>query len=54
MVIESTSKTNVDDLQSFLSNAGAGEVSVQTAEAGWWLGRYDKEQVLLRDVEPVI
>lgn len=45
MVIETTEKTNVDDLQSFLSNAGAVETEVQVAEAGWWLGRYDKDQV---------
>src|SRR5579864_7197266 len=32
MVIECTAKTNVDDLQSFLSNAGAVEVNVQDAE----------------------
>jgi hypothetical protein len=53
MVIECTAKTNVDDLQSFLSNAGAVEVEVQDAEAGWWLGTYDKEQVLLKE-QPVV
>ncbi|OIR05434.1 hypothetical protein GALL_124860 [mine drainage metagenome] len=45
MVIETTEKTNVDDLKAFLSNAGAVETEVQVAEAGWWLGRYDKDQV---------
>lgn len=48
MVLECTSKTNVDDLQNFLVNAGAIDVNVQHAEAGWWLGRYDKDQVLIR------
>ena len=38
MVIECTSKTNVEDLQNFLSNAGAIEVNVQVAEPGWWIG----------------
>ncbi len=45
MVIETTDKTNVDDLKAFLSNAGAVETDVQIAEEGWWLGRYDKDQV---------
>ncbi|HEX3025391.1 MAG TPA: DUF3341 domain-containing protein [Chitinophagaceae bacterium] len=45
MVIETTGKTNVDDLKAFLSNAGAVETDVQIAEEGWWLGRYDKDQV---------
>jgi hypothetical protein len=49
MVIECTAKTNVDDLKSFLSNNGAIEVNVQEAEPGWWFGRYDKEQQLVRD-----
>jgi len=49
MVIETTPKTNVDELRGFLTNAGAVEVSVQYAEPGWWLGTYDKEQQLLKD-----
>jgi hypothetical protein len=53
MVIECTAKTNVDDLQSFLSNAGALNVNVQDVEPGWWLGTYDREQVLLNE-QPVI
>ena len=54
MVIECTAKTNVDDLQNFLAAAGAMEISVQDAETGWWIGRYDKEQVLLRDQQPAV
>jgi hypothetical protein len=53
MVIECTAKTNVDDLQSFLSNAGAVEVNVQDAEPGWWLGTYDRDQALLQE-EPAV
>jgi hypothetical protein len=54
MVIECTSKTNVADLQGFLTNAGAIEVNVQDVEANWWLGTYDKEQTLLKEEQPVI
>lgn len=53
MVIECTSKTNVEDLQGFLSNAGAFDINVQEAETNWWLGTYDKEQVLIKD-EPTV
>ncbi len=53
MVIECTSKTNVEDLQSFLTNAGAVEVNVQIAETGWWIGTYDREQKLL-EADPAI
>jgi hypothetical protein len=55
MAIECTAKTNVDDLKAFLSNNGAIEVNVQEAEPGWWFGRYDKDQQLLKDtyVQPV-
>lgn len=49
MVIEATSKTNVDDLQEFLKNAGAVEVNVQEVESGWWIGRYDRDQQLIKE-----
>jgi hypothetical protein len=51
MVIECTAKTNADDLQAFLKSSGAINTEVQEAEPGWWMGRYDKEQQLLRDSE---
>ena len=54
MVIECTSKTNIDDLQNFLTNAGAVEVNVQEAESGWWIGTYDREQKLLNEEQAVI
>ena len=44
MVIECTAKTNEADLSSFLGAAGAKEISVQEAETGWWLGRYDHDK----------
>ena len=49
MVIECTAKTNELELRNFLLNNGAIEVNVQEAEAGWWFGRYDKDQQLIRD-----
>ena len=45
MVIECTDKTNTDDLKSFLTNAGAVETDLQIAEADWWVGSYDKDEV---------
>ncbi len=42
MVIECTAKTNVADLQGFLTSVGALDVNVQDAETGWWLGSYSK------------
>jgi len=53
MVIECTSKTNVEDLQNFLTNAGAVEVNVQLAETGWWLGTYDRQQKLF-ETDPAL
>jgi hypothetical protein len=46
MVIETTSRTNVDDLMGFMNSTGAIEVNNQVAESGWWFGRYDREQNL--------
>jgi hypothetical protein len=45
MVIETTSRTNVDDLKGFLSSNGALEAYEEVAEDGWWLGRYDKNEI---------
>ena len=47
MVIECTPKTNEEEATAFLASLGAKEISVQDAETGWWLGRYDREQKLL-------
>ncbi|UAY52170.1 DUF3341 domain-containing protein [Ferruginibacter albus] len=52
MVIECTDKTNDVEVQSFLQNAGASDVNVQTVESGWWIGTYDKEQKLYKEYEP--
>jgi len=54
MVIEATSRTNLNDLQDFLRNAGAVEVSAQEVESGWWIGTYDKEQRLIKEDTQVV
>ena len=51
MVIECTPQSNEDEIKAFLENNGAIEVNTQVAEAGWWFGRYDKEQKLYRTEE---
>ncbi len=48
MVLEITPKTDEGIASGFLQNLGATEVHVQEAETGWWLGRYDREQQLIR------
>jgi Protein of unknown function (DUF3341) len=44
MVIEVTEKTNETAVIDFLKSVGATGINTQTAETGWWLGRYDKEK----------
>src|SRR3954447_13748467 len=46
MVLECTAKTNESQATDFLRGLGAMEMSVQEAEDGWWLGRYDKNEKL--------
>ncbi|PSL49550.1 quinol:cytochrome c oxidoreductase membrane protein [Chitinophaga niastensis] len=43
MVIELTEKTNAEEVKSFLASAGAHGINEQKAEAGWWFGRFDKD-----------
>lgn len=52
MPIECTDKTNVEELEAFLSSTGASKVNVQIAEPGWWFGRYDidDENELTKDI----
>ena len=38
---------------SFLEKAGAKEINVQHAETGWWIGRYDREQKLYKEVKDI-
>jgi len=49
MAIEVTGKTGADELKNFLTAAGAQEVHEQTAETGWWLGRFDREDRLFSE-----
>ena len=51
MVIECTDRSNEEEIKSFLATNGAIEINTQVAEAGWWFGRYDKEQKLYRTEE---
>ena len=53
MVIECTAKTNVEEAKAFINQCGAEEVIYEEAEAGWWLGTYDKDQQLIKEPEPV-
>jgi hypothetical protein len=53
MVIEATAKTNVDDLKGFLSGNGAIETYEQVAEDGWWLGRYDRDEMPFENKQEV-
>lgn len=52
MVIDISSGSDESEVSNFLSGIGATEINVQTAETGWWLGRYDKEQKLGLSREP--
>lgn len=51
MVIECTDTTNEEAVKAFLATAGASDINVQHAETGWWIGRYDREQKLYRELE---
>lgn len=48
MALEATDKTSDDEVIAFLNNLGAKDVAVQYKETGWWLGRYDRDTVKLR------
>jgi Protein of unknown function (DUF3341) len=54
MVLECTPKTNEADVKAFLQSIGATEISVQHAETGWWLGRYDKDAEPLETKETAL
>lgn len=49
MVIECTPSTNVEELVDSLKSKGTVGVEVQEAEAGWWWGRFDREQQIIND-----
>jgi len=45
-VVDISSGNSEGEVGDMLNDLGASEVSIQVAETGWWLGRYDKEQKL--------
>src|SRR6187431_2880004 len=53
MALECTDKTNDAEAVAFLQSLGAKDVKVDRKEARWWLGRYDKEQILEKKKEEV-
>ena len=54
MAIELTEKTRAEEVKAFLDSVGAKEINEQTAETGWWLGRWDREDKLFsKPAEPV-
>ncbi|MRG46759.1 MULTISPECIES: DUF3341 domain-containing protein [Chitinophaga] len=46
MVIELTEKTRAEEVKAYLDSVGAKEINEQEVEAGWWLGRFDREDKL--------
>ena len=44
MAIELNNHMSEKEVLAFLKATGAKEVNVQTAEAGWWYGRWDKKE----------
>src|SRR6478609_414505 len=53
MALECTDKTNESEVVSFLQSIGGKDVKVDRKEDRWWLGRYDKEQILEKKTEEV-
>lgn len=54
MVIELTEKTRAEEVRAYLDSVGAKEINEQEVEAGWWLGRFDREDKLFsQPVAPV-
>lgn len=47
MVMEVTARSTEEELKSYLASVGAENINTQVAEAGWWYGRFDKEENLL-------
>ena len=54
MAIELTDKTPAAEVKAFLDSVGAKEINEQTVEAGWWLGRFDREDKLFAKPAPPV
>ncbi|GAA3915069.1 DUF3341 domain-containing protein [Chitinophaga oryziterrae] len=52
MAIEVTAKTNAEELKKFLAGIGGTQINEQRAEAGWWYGRFDREDRLFENKRP--
>jgi hypothetical protein len=44
VALELNEHTSEEEVQNYLRSTGAIEISIQTAEADWWFGRWDKEE----------
>jgi hypothetical protein len=49
MAVECTAQTDVAELERFFDDKGTVSVEIQEAEAGWWWGRFDKEQQIINE-----
>ena len=54
MVLETTSRTDENEVMRFLQDVGGADVSVQYKETGWWIGRYAKDQKLYNATAEVV
>ena len=53
MALSCTDKTNETELIAFLQSIGAKDVKVDHKEDRWWLGRYDKQQIIEKKTKEV-
>ncbi len=49
MVLEAPDAATENELVEKMKNSGTVEVEVQEANPGWWWGRYDKEQQIIKE-----
>ena len=53
MALACTDKTNETEAIAFLQSIGAKDVKVDYREDRWWLGRYDKQQIIEKKTKEV-
>lgn len=49
MAVECTPATDENEVKDFFKDKGTVGVEVQEAEAGWWWGRFDREQRIINE-----
>lgn len=49
MALEVTEKTDTAEVSRFLESIGGEFIKTEYKESKWWIGRYDKEQTLVRE-----